>query len=98
MAEYTANKFPAFLRDSDTYRNGDLGEALVHAFLNFDRELVKPEVKEELKELAGVQTDPEDQEDGEHDLPGFMQTSLTIFFAEINCADIACQITSKSLF
>ena len=54
MAQYTAQHFPAFLKQLDAYKRGNVSQALEEAFLGFDATLKEESVIQVLKELAGV--------------------------------------------
>lgn len=68
VAEYASKKLPDFVKGLPQYKEGNLKEALVEAFLGFDLELLKPEVIDELKQLAGVQSDDEEQDEEEAEM------------------------------
>lgn len=52
MAEYCAKNLPDFIKNTEAYKNGQLMQALVDAFLGFDATLATPEVMKVLKELS----------------------------------------------
>lgn len=70
MALYSSQKFPEFLKKVDAYKNGDMTEALIDAFLGFDNTIATSEVVEVLKELATDKTvaDDSDEEDDVNNL------------------------------
>jgi len=63
VAQYCADKFPEFLKNLETYKNGQLEVALKDAFLGFDKTLLDPSVVGILKELAGEHNFVDDEED-----------------------------------
>ncbi|KAH8413812.1 hypothetical protein KR222_008726 [Zaprionus bogoriensis] len=60
VAQYCADKLPEFLKSLDTYKNGDLEQALKDAFLGFDKTLLDPAVIQTLKILAGENNSAEE--------------------------------------
>ncbi|XP_020277630.1 probable protein phosphatase CG10417 [Pseudomyrmex gracilis] len=54
VATYCAQKLPDFIKQTEAYKNGDIRQALIDAFLGFDATLTTPEVVNILKELAGT--------------------------------------------
>lgn len=52
VAEYCAKNLPDFIKNTEAYKNGQLMQALVDAFLGFDATLATPEVMKVLKELS----------------------------------------------
>ena len=64
MAQYTAAKLPEFLKSTLEYKDGLLGEALQQAFMGFDATLRDDEVIKELKSLAGMDDDADDDDEG----------------------------------
>ena len=54
MAQYCSKFLPDCIKETDQYKEGDLGPGLVDAFLKFDSTLVQEDVIKELKLLAGV--------------------------------------------
>jgi hypothetical protein len=63
VAQYMAANFPEYLLGSKTYKEGNLEKALEESFLGFDAQLIKPNVVEILKEIAGVKADERDEDD-----------------------------------
>ncbi|KAI8128974.1 putative protein phosphatase [Lucilia cuprina] len=53
VSTYCADKLPQFLKALTAYTEGNFEQALVEAFLGFDKTLLEPEVIEILKVLAG---------------------------------------------
>ncbi|XP_066596792.1 protein phosphatase 1G-like [Prorops nasuta] len=53
VAAYSAKNLPEFIKNTEAYKKGDIRQALIDAFLEFDDTLAKPEVVSILKELAG---------------------------------------------
>lgn len=69
VAQYTAEKFPDFLKTVPAYNQGDMTSALKDAFLGFDDTLTKDDVKQKLAVLAsgekdGGEADEEEEEEG----------------------------------
>ena len=64
MAQYTSAKLPDFLKSTLEYKDGVLGEALQQAFMGFDATLRDDEVIKELKALAGVDDDADEDDEG----------------------------------
>ncbi|XP_017050143.1 probable protein phosphatase CG10417 isoform X2 [Drosophila ficusphila] len=69
VAQYCADKLPEFLKNQESYKNGNLEMALKNAFLGFDKTLLEPSIVGILKLLAGehnfVDADAEDYEEDE---------------------------------
>jgi len=53
VAQYCADKLPHFLKNLETYKNGQFEVALKEAFLGFDKTLLDPSIVGILKILAG---------------------------------------------
>ena len=62
MAQYASKNLPDFLKKMSTYKE-DLGQALEEAFLKFDETIIHDDVLKELKEMAGVESDGEPEQD-----------------------------------
>ncbi|KAK3092100.1 hypothetical protein FSP39_025155 [Pinctada imbricata] len=62
VAQYCSVHLPDFIKAHSLYKEGKLGEALEQAFLDFDQHLLEPTVLNELKVLAGVDEDEEEDE------------------------------------
>lgn len=54
VALYTSQKLPDFIKQTEAYKKGDLENALIDAFLDFDATIATREVVAVLKELAGL--------------------------------------------
>jgi len=64
VAEYTAKKLPAFIKQNKDYQAGNIHKALVDCFVEFDRTIVNRDVVAELKIIAGKpEDDIEDDEE-----------------------------------
>ncbi|CAK9796461.1 Protein phosphatase 1G [Anthophora plagiata] len=63
VATYCARNLPDFIKQTESYKKGDIRQALIDAFLGFDATLEKPEVVSILKELAGTSTSDKKNED-----------------------------------
>lgn len=62
VAEYCSMHLPNFIKSSNMYKAGNIAQALEDAFLDFDVNLVKEDVLQNLKQMAGVTNDTEDSE------------------------------------
>ena len=62
VAQYCSKFLPDCIKETDQYKEGQLGPALVDAFLKFDSTLVQDEIIKELKLLAGVDENDEEEE------------------------------------
>ena len=62
VAQYCSKFLPDCIKETDQYKDGELGPALVDAFLKFDSTLVQEEIIKELKLLAGVDENDEEEE------------------------------------
>lgn len=82
VAQYCSKFLPDCIKDTDQYKEGELGPALVDAFLKFDSTLVQDDVIKELKQLAGVDENDE-EEDGNLISVGLgvFESLLFIFFS-----------------
>ena len=74
VAAYCAKNLPDFIKATEAYKNGDIKQALIDAFLGFDATLAKPEVIEILKDIA--RTKEPDKERRDIDESG----TCTLFF------------------
>jgi protein phosphatase 1G len=63
VAQYTAEKFPAFLKTVKAYTEGQMATALEEAFLGFDATLTSDDVKQQLAVLAGGEKDPAEEDE-----------------------------------
>ncbi|XP_076289547.1 protein phosphatase 1G [Lasioglossum baleicum] len=63
VATYCASNLPDFIKQTEAYKRGDVKQALIDAFLDFDATLEKPEVVTVLKELAGTSTSDKKKDD-----------------------------------
>ncbi|KAI1287634.1 putative protein phosphatase [Halotydeus destructor] len=63
VAQYTARELPNFIKNIEHYKIGAYESALEEAFLDFDKQLIEPQVIEDLKVLAGTveESDIEEQ-------------------------------------
>ncbi|XP_016962343.1 probable protein phosphatase CG10417 [Drosophila biarmipes] len=62
VAQYCADKFPEFLKNLESYKNGQFEVALKDAFLGFDKTLLDSSVVGILKVLAGEHNLVDDEE------------------------------------
>lgn len=63
MSEYAAKLFPEFLKNSEMWSKGRYGQALEDAFIKFDETLINSDVLDELKRIAGIKKDENNEED-----------------------------------
>jgi len=70
VAEYTAKKLPAFIKENKDYQDGNMHKALVDCFVEFDRTIVNRDVVAELKRIAGK---PEDDIEDEEEVDNLYQ-------------------------
>lgn len=68
VAEYTSQKLPDFIKQSEAYIAGDYEKGLKDAFLKFDATLKEPAVVEILKEIANLKKDENQSETEEENL------------------------------
>lgn len=54
VAAYCADHLPNFLKNTETYQQGDFEKALVDAYLGFDLLLTQPDVVKILHTIAGA--------------------------------------------
>lgn len=78
VAEYCSQKLPAFLKETEAFKNGNIEKALKDTFIGFDQTLLKEEVIEDLKVLAkrsdlGPGEIEEESDDDEEDIRGLCQ-------------------------
>jgi len=64
VAQYTATHLPPYIKNHQLYKEGKLSEALQAAFLGFDESLTTEAVVNELKSLAGVGDEDENEVEG----------------------------------
>ncbi|CAG9807593.1 unnamed protein product [Chironomus riparius] len=62
VAEYCSMKLPDFLKQLESFKNGNYEEALKEAFMGFDHTLLGDSVVEELRQLAKKNPDYEDSD------------------------------------
>lgn len=62
VAQYCSLHLPDFIKNTDQYKEGNLEQALIDAFLQFDGTLVQEDVIKELKALAGEDDNDEEEE------------------------------------
>ncbi|XP_015111433.1 probable protein phosphatase 2C 11 [Diachasma alloeum] len=53
VATYCSQKLPDFIKSTDSYKKGDIPQALIDAFLGFDATLATPATVSTLKKIAG---------------------------------------------
>lgn len=62
VSTYCADKFPAFFKTLDKYKEGSYEQALKDAFLGFDKTLLQPDVIDVLKTIANEKNDNQGDE------------------------------------
>ncbi|XP_066272215.1 protein phosphatase 1G-like isoform X2 [Branchiostoma lanceolatum] len=63
VAEYCAKYLPEHLQAMQLYKDGNLKDALQEGFLSFDEKLTQEEVINELKQLAGLSEDEQNEQE-----------------------------------
>ncbi|KAI8499276.1 Protein phosphatase 1G [Branchiostoma belcheri] len=63
VAEYCAKYLPDHLQQLQLYKEGNLRDALQEGFLSFDERLTQEEVINELKQLAGLSEDEQNEQE-----------------------------------
>ncbi|XP_078670201.1 protein phosphatase 1G-like isoform X2 [Branchiostoma floridae x Branchiostoma belcheri] len=63
VAEYCAKYLPEHLQQLQLYKDGNLRDALQEGFLSFDERLTQEEVINELKQLAGLSEDEQNEQE-----------------------------------
>lgn len=61
VAEYLSRNFPNFLKNMDSYKEGDIEKTLIEGFLKMDASLNTPEILNILKEIALEDADTEEE-------------------------------------
>lgn len=93
VAKYCAQHLPDFIKSLNSYKNNDMSEVLEEAFLQFDSTLIKPEVVNELKILAGTE-----ELDKEIDDDDINEAILLREEADIPIADLMARYNSNATF
>jgi protein phosphatase 1G len=62
VAEYCAVHLPDYVKSTESYIKNNLTQALEDSFLGFDATLTKDEVIKELKSLADIDDDVEEED------------------------------------
>ncbi|KAK0177557.1 hypothetical protein PV328_001598 [Microctonus aethiopoides] len=52
IATYAAEELPKFIKQTDAYKRGDIKQALIDGYLEFDAHLVKPKTIKKLKKIS----------------------------------------------
>ncbi|XP_064382077.1 protein phosphatase 1G-like isoform X2 [Halichondria panicea] len=70
VAVYCADKMGDLIKSTGAYKEGDIGQALKDAFINCDRQLLLPEIAQELKKIAndGKEEDKDSSSENIEDL------------------------------
>lgn len=63
VAQYCSQKLPDFIKNTPEYKEGNIEDALISGFLRFDALIPTPEVVEELKVLADIRSDVDDDDE-----------------------------------
>lgn len=63
VATYCAKELPCFIKNTEAYKNGNIKQALIDAFLGFDAALTKPDIANILKEIAGTNNHDKEKRD-----------------------------------
>lgn len=66
VAQYCSQKLPQFIKDLETYKKGDINQALIEGFLGFDATIATREVVAILKDIAGDKEAEEESEEEEN--------------------------------
>ncbi|CAH0556145.1 unnamed protein product [Brassicogethes aeneus] len=66
VAQYCSQKLPEFIKQLQTYKDGDIEKALIEGFLGFDATIATKDVIAILKEIAGDKEAEEDEDDEEN--------------------------------
>merc|ERR1719312_341672 len=62
VAVYTAKHLPNFIKKNSLYLKGQIDEAMVESFVEFDRTITSAEVVAELKKIVGSKGDSDDED------------------------------------
>ncbi|CAH1773594.1 unnamed protein product [Owenia fusiformis] len=65
VAQYCSSHLPDFLKELQSYKEGNISQALEDAFLKFDETLTREEVVHELKQIAQLDDDGDADEERE---------------------------------
>ncbi|XP_019762951.1 probable protein phosphatase 2C 21 isoform X2 [Dendroctonus ponderosae] len=65
VAQYCSTHLPAYIKNTEAYKNGDIEQALIQGFLGFDATMTTKAVVDVLKEFAG-DTEAEEAEEQEN--------------------------------
>lgn len=100
VATYCARYLPDFIKQTEAYKNGDIRQALIDAFLGFDDTLTKPDVVNILKELAGTSTSEKKENDLNESGAFFFILRICIItgFTFIQMLLLIIRFTSSNLF
>lgn len=90
VAQYCSAKLPDYLKSTLEYKDGQLADALQQAFLGFDATLRDDKVIKELKALAGVD-DEGDEDDDECDPVGRTEADLLRAEADIPIEELVAK-------
>ncbi|CAH3173251.1 unnamed protein product [Porites lobata] len=63
VAQYVAKKLPEVLKNTENYQKGDIKQSMVDCFLEIDQLIISEKGLAELKELAGLDKDLDEEED-----------------------------------
>uniref|UniRef100_A0A0C9RAM4 protein-serine/threonine phosphatase n=1 Tax=Fopius arisanus TaxID=64838 RepID=A0A0C9RAM4_9HYME len=63
VATYCSQNLPDFIKSTESYKNGNIPQALIDAFLGFDATLATPEIVSKLKKIADSSLPEKEPED-----------------------------------
>lgn len=63
VTQYVSKKLPEVLKNSESYKKGEVKQSMVDCFLEVDQLIISDKGLAELKELAGVDKDLDEEED-----------------------------------
>ncbi|CAG9831927.1 unnamed protein product [Diabrotica balteata] len=66
VAQYCSQKLPQFIKDTQAYKDGDIMQALIQGFLEFDATIPTKDVVAVLKEIAGEKEGDEESDEEEN--------------------------------
>uniref|UniRef100_A0A6P7GGT6 protein-serine/threonine phosphatase n=1 Tax=Diabrotica virgifera virgifera TaxID=50390 RepID=A0A6P7GGT6_DIAVI len=66
VAQYCSQKLPQFIKDTQAYKDGDIMQALIQGFLEFDATIPTKDVVAVLKEIAGEKEGEEESDEEEN--------------------------------
>ncbi len=94
VAVYTAKRLPKFIKTRHEYRTGNIKQALVDSFVEFDRGLTERDVVRELRVIAGKEAEAEDDMDPEEVDNLYQEATMTI--DEVMAKTVAEKVASDA--